>query len=189
VNREQERLIDALLTLARSQRGLSRRVLFDLGEVAAHVVRTAQADPALQVRVRSSLAAAPVAGDPALAERLVTNLVENAIRYNVPDGTVDVTVEVSGARSVLHVTNTGPALPPDQIDRLFQPFQRLGRERTGHEDARRGLGLGLSIVAAVAASHGATLTARPGDGGGLDVRVGFPTAVGSPARRPAHPGR
>lgn len=104
-------------------------------------------------------------GDPVLLRHLLTNLVRNAIQYNEPDGHVHVTI----TGRTLTVTNTGHPLADDQLARLFEPFQRLGQERTATE----GHGLGLSIVRSIAAAHGATVTAEPGTPGGLTVRVDF----------------
>jgi signal transduction histidine kinase len=112
------------------------------------------------------------AADPRLVERLIANLVGNALRHNVPGGWVHVTTATEAGRPVLRVVNSGPVIPPERIGALFQPFQRY-ESRTGSPE---GHGLGLSIVAAVAAAHGAHLTARPGPQGGLDIRVGFATA-------------
>ena len=122
-----------------------------------------------------SLDPAPISGDRRLVERLVSNLVENALRHNVPDGQVDVSVGLSAGSSVLAVSNTGPIVPPDAVDRLLQPFQRLSDDRAGHGE---GLGLGLSIVAAIAAAHDAALEVRPKTSGGLTVEVRFPRVTG-----------
>jgi signal transduction histidine kinase len=186
-SRQQERLIDALLTLARSQRGLDHRDVFDLGAVTAGVLRTAQEQAASRgLRLRSALGSVPVSGDPRLVERLVANLVDNALRYNLADGTIDVSVTVDAGRAVLTVTNTGPVTPADQIERLLQPFQRMATGRTGPQD---GLGLGLSIVAAVAKAHDAAFRARPGPYGGLEITVSFaPAATGRNSARGSHRG-
>src|SRR5262249_25655232 len=117
-------------------------------------------------------------------ERLMTNLVENAVRHNVPRGTVEVGTGTWAGRAILSVFSTGPPIPPDQVHRLFQPFQRgATRDRTGRGN---GLGLGLSIVAAIAEAPGAWLQAHALPGGGLGVRVGFPLAA--PAPPPRTPG-
>ena len=113
-----------------------------------------------------------VVGDRRLLARLLMNLVENGIRYNVPGGRVWVEVANRAGEALLTVTNTGPAVPPAEIDRLLQPFQRIAPERIGQD----GFGLGLSIVAAVAAAHGAALDIHPGDEGGLRVELRFPHA-------------
>jgi signal transduction histidine kinase len=179
----QESLIAALLTLAHSGRGLERREPVDLALVAGEAVR-ALADGA--VRVERALEPAWTSGDPRLVERLVTNLAGNALRHNVPGGWLRVTTGVVGGRPVLRVVNSGPVIPADRIFGLFQPFQRFAA-RTGSPE---GHGLGLSIVAAVAAVHDARLTAAPGPEGGLDVAVVFGAAVvGPPAGLPPLPSR
>ena len=178
---QQEQLIDALLALAQSQRGLDRREPVDLADVTDQVLRTHQVELGeAHLHFDVALAPALVSGDRRLIGRLVSNLVRNAIRYNAPNGTVRVRIGQSAGRAVLTIFNTGPAVPPGEIERLLQPFQRLGAERLGHSD---GFGLGLSIVAAIAAAHDATLDVRPGDHGGLQVEVGFPAMAG-PARAP-----
>ena len=91
----------------------------------------------------------------------------------VGTGTAAITVSAAG-KATLRVTNTGAVIPPDQVERLFQPFQRLGGVRTGNGD---GYGLGLSIVRAIAGAHGATLTSRAQPEGGLDIEVAFPPAA------------
>jgi len=174
---EQERLIEALLTLARSQRGLDRREPLDLAAVTGAAVSATQAEAAERgVRVSTSLASATFQGDQRLAERLAANLVDNAVRHNVPGGWVEVVTGIQSGHSVLSVSNTGPVIAPDQVERLFQPFGRLEATRLG----RDGLGLGLSIVTAIAAAHDADLRARPLAGGGLEVEVHFPQAPEEP---------
>jgi signal transduction histidine kinase len=111
-----------------------------------------------------------VLGDPALLKRLAANLVDNAITYNRPGGRVEVSTAKDLDRAVLTVANTGPAVPRDAVERLFEPFQQLDRERIGSDGHH---GLGLSIVRAIAVAHDATVTARPGVDGGLVVTVGF----------------
>jgi signal transduction histidine kinase len=123
---------------------------------------------------------APLDGDPLLIERLVANLLTNAIRHNVPGGRAEVVTGVKDGRAVLSVTNTGPLIPPAEVDRLFQPFQRLDPRRANYKD---GHGLGLSIVRAIATAHDATITAHPITGGGLCVSVVFPQPA-SPASSP-----
>jgi signal transduction histidine kinase len=176
---QQERLIEALLTLARSQRGLDRREPVDLTAIADGVMRARW--PEAQQRgltVTTGLHPAVALGDAPLAERLVTNLVDNAIRHNVPGGALEAGTAVWAGHAVVSVFGTGPVIPPDQVDRLFQPFHRgAPRDRTGGRD---GLGLGLSIVAAIAEAHGAWLQAHALPGGGLGVRVGFPLAPSAP---------
>jgi signal transduction histidine kinase len=171
---QQEQLIDSLLLLARSQRGLDRREPLDLALVTADVLRAHEAAAARRgLGLESSLQSAPLSGDRRLIERLVSNLLENAFRYNVPQGRVRVAVARDG-HSTLSVTNTGPLVPPEDVERLLQPFQRMSQERTGEHE---GLGLGLSIVQAIARAHDATLAVRAQVGGGLEVEVSFPVSA------------
>ncbi len=169
---QQERLIEALLTLAHGQRGLERKESFDLAAVAGEVLPARHLEAQGRgLHVEALLGTAPASGDPRLAERLAANLVDNALRHNIAEGWVEVTTGTRAGRAVLSVANSGPVVPSAEVDRLFQPFQRLAADRVGHGD---GHGLGLSIVQAIAAAHGATLSARPQPGGGLDVQVSFP---------------
>src|SRR5579859_5336765 len=177
---QQERLIAALLTLARGERGLDAFEPFDLGAVAAEALAARRDEAqARGVTVTADLGPAPALGDPRLAERLVANLADNAIRYNGPGGLVEITAGRRDDRAFLAVTNTGPVIPPDQLSRLFQPFQRLDPGRSG----RDGLGLGLAIVSAIAAAHGADLRAVTRAAGGLAVEVVFPPPPAEPAGR------
>ncbi|NGO14696.1 HAMP domain-containing protein [Streptomyces sp. HC44] len=179
---EQERLIDALLTLARSQRGLERREFVDLAAIVRE--RLPDSGP----RLEADLDPAPLLGDPQLIERLVVNLVDNAVRHNLPEGEkswVNVWTGTDAAGCpALRITNSGPVIPPDQAAGLFQPFRRLGAERVRKRD---GLGLGLSIVAAVAAAHGGRVVARPRPQGGLTVEVGLPRYAPGQTRRSVAP--
>jgi len=174
--RHQERLIDALLTLARSQRGLDRRKPLDLGEITTDILRTREPDAASRdVTVSASIASAPVLGDDGLLRQLAANLIDNALRHNVPHGTLSIHVTSDRDHSTLKVANTGPVIAQDEIGRLLQPFQRLSSRRPADDD---GLGLGLPIVAAITRAHHATLLVSPGDRGGLNIEASFP------ARRP-----
>jgi signal transduction histidine kinase len=179
---EQERLIEALLVLARGQRGLARREPVDLAAVAREVL--AARGPQVTSRGLAAevvLAPALLAGDGALVERAVANLADNALRHNRPGGAVWISVECEEGLAVLTVANTGDEIPPDAVGRLLLPFHRGGPGEHGHQARTRsgpddGLGLGLSIVAAVAAAHGAALTVTPRlTGGGLSVRLAFPS--------------
>jgi signal transduction histidine kinase len=170
-SQHQERLIEALLTLAGSQRGLDHREPFDLAEVTTRVLDARY--PQAQARglgINATLTPAPVTGDPGLAERLVANLTDNALRYNVPGGRVEVMTGTRNGLTVLRVANTGPPVPAGQIQRLLQPFQRLSPDRAGEPG---GSGLGLSIIAAIAKAHDAAISARPGHNGGLTIEVIF----------------
>jgi signal transduction histidine kinase len=169
-----ERLIEGLLTLARSERQLRAREPVDLSLAAADALSVARPEAErLGLRVSSVLGGAPVAGDRALLERLVANLVENAVHHNLAGGWLEVDTGLAGGRAVARVANGGRPIPPDQVAGLFEPFRRLGGDRTGSD---RGAGLGLSIVRSVAAAHGGTACARAFPGGGLEVTVELPAS-------------
>jgi signal transduction histidine kinase len=173
----QERLIESLLTLASSEQGVDRWQPLDLSAMTAVVLAPRQDDAACHgVQISAALGEARTHGDPRLVESLVANLVDNAIHHNVPGGRVDV---ATWGASVT-VRNTGAAIPPDEVDRLFEPFQRLRRERVRLQD---GHGLGLAIVRAIAIAHGATITARALEAGGLEVEVAFPADRPARTRR------
>ena len=170
----QERLIDALLTLASSERGVEQWEPFDLAEIARTVVLHREPEAGdLGIEVSTSFDAAPVKGDRRLAEILVANLVDNALRHNVPGGTVDIGTAIAGDLAVLSVSNTGGTVPPGELGRLFQPFRRAGDDRLQHA-AGQGHGLGLAIVRAVADAHDAEITTTARPAGGLDIQVSFP---------------
>jgi signal transduction histidine kinase len=179
---EQERVIEALLTLARSQRGLEERRPFDL----AAVVEAALADLGPEPRIDATLEVAATSGDQRLVERLVVNLLDNAVRHNVRGGWVRVRTGVEGERALLRVENSGPVVPSDEVASLVEPFRRAASDRASHGG---GLGLGLSIAAAIATAHDSALDVRARPEGGLDVEVGLPYAgpgsLTSVARRPA----
>jgi signal transduction histidine kinase len=171
---EQERLLESLLTLASSERGLERREPFDLAAVVAAVLRDPPPETdSLGVGIDSELEAAPAAGDAALAERLVRNLIDNAVRYNVPGGRVRVRTGSGAGGAFLSVANDGAVIPAAEVERLLEPFQRLGSTRTAPTDGHHGLG--LSIVRAVATAHDATLLAQARPEGGLAVEIRFPS--------------
>jgi signal transduction histidine kinase len=173
-NEYQEQLIDGLLTLAQGQRRLEQREPVDLAEAVSEELRRQRPDATARgLDLHVSLEPSSTFGDKRLLRRLVSNLFENAIRHNTPGGEVQVAVRAAGAASSVEFANTGPVVPAAEIDRLVQPFQRLAPDRTGHGD---GLGLGLSIVAAIAAAHDASLEIHPREGGGLRVTVRFPRA-------------
>ena len=176
--RDQERLIEALLTLAGSERGLELRERTDIGALAAPIVERPR--PELdqhQIGVETHLEPAITEGDPALIERLIANLVDNAVRHNVDGGRVEVSTRQQGDRALLIVENTGQLIAPEEIETMFEPFRRLGPARTGTDQGQHGLG--LSIVRAIADAHGAEIDAHPRPGGGLSMTVAFP-APGPP---------
>jgi signal transduction histidine kinase len=171
-NDQQERLIDGLLTLASSERGIEVWEPFDLADTTAKAILDCHQDAERRaIRVDAALTAAPATGDPALAGSLLANLVSNAIRHNLDGGRIEIATAITDGRAVVTISNTGPLIAPGEIDRLFQPFQRLGAQRLRPSS---GHGLGLAIVRAIAAVHGAALTAAPRAEGGLDITVSFP---------------
>ena len=168
---DQAQLIEALLTLARSHRGLEHREPVDLRAVIDEALNAhEQTASARGIQIDAALDDAEVSGDARLISQLVSNLVDNAIRYNLTEGQVDVTLVASDTAATLTVTNTGPAVPARDIDRLLEPFQRAVPNRTA---STSGLGLGLSIVAQIAETHGARLDVIPRPAGGLTVEVSF----------------
>ncbi|MEU4091063.1 HAMP domain-containing sensor histidine kinase [Streptomyces sp. NPDC026673] len=182
VNARQERLIDALLALARSDSGVVERLPTDLRVVAGAVLDDAAASAReAGVALSGDLDAAPLRGDPTLLEQLARNLVDNAIRYNQHGGTVRVTTRLSPEAAVLTVTNTGPPIAPHEVPTLFQPFRRL-TDRVG---SARGSGLGLSIVRAIAHTHGGEANAVPRPKGGLTVTVALPRRFQEQGTQPA----
>jgi signal transduction histidine kinase len=173
----QERLIDALLALAQGQRGIERREPIDLAALTGDVLQAHEPDVAARgLALDASLGPAMISGDRRLIERLVSNLLENAIRHNLVGGRVQVRVEARVGTAAVAISNTGPPVPADDVQRLLQPFQRLAPDRT---ETGGGLGLGLSIVAAIANAHDAVLDIQPHEHGGLSVEARFPLAGAS----------
>ncbi|MFD9407308.1 sensor histidine kinase [Streptomyces sp. NPDC059989] len=172
-NERSEQLVEGLLLLARSDNQIIERKPVDLAEVASRAVDQARAEAeAKGVEIRGERGLAVVQGNGVLLERIALNLVQNAVRYNVPEGGwVEVTTEVQHGQAVLLVSNTGPVVPAYEVDNLFEPFRRLRTERTGSD---KGVGLGLSIARSVARAHGGRIQAIPREGGGLVMRVTLP---------------
>jgi signal transduction histidine kinase len=179
-----EQLIDGLLALTRGQAGLERRDRLDLATLTSQAMLAYESQLAgLDLDVRATLDPAPMGGDSRLVERLIANLIDNAIRHNTPGGRLDITTGISDQRAFVSIANTGPTIPPGEIQRLFQPFQRLDGARTSHNS---GHGLGLSIVQAIANAHNAELRAHARPDGGLTIEVSFPPmgGAGSGVRSP-----
>ncbi|SCF39161.1 sensor histidine kinase [Micromonospora mirobrigensis] len=181
-------LVDALLLLARSEaqagRALGRRTECDLATGVASALSAVRREvERIGLRVQTSVEPAPVLGDPGLLDRLVGNLVENAVRYNHLHGRLWVRTGSDGRRSWLVVGNTGFEVNQADVPGLFEPFRRGGQERTG----ARGSGLGLSIVRAVCDAHGGRVKVLAQPGGGLEVTVTLPApgAAPTPAVRSA----
>ncbi|MGH3992398.1 MAG: sensor histidine kinase [Pseudonocardiaceae bacterium] len=166
-----QQLVDGLLLLARTESaGLAAREPVDLAPLVTAALRIAEPDVrARGLRVVTRTAATPVVGDPALLERVVGNLVENAVRHNVDNGWVNVCTASGPDGSSLRVSGSGAVVPPERVAELFEPFRRGVPDRTGG-----GTGLGLSIVRAVVQAHGGTVQAHPVPGGGLSVTVHLP---------------
>ena len=182
-NAEQERLIESLLTLASSEAGPGEREPLDLAAITSAALAVPRPGISLfGLNVHADLQPAILEGDPVLVQPLVANLIDNAVRHNIPGGDIQITTGTTSGHAVLSVTNSGQLIPPTEVDRLFQPFERLGprpARRDGH-----GHGLGLSIVRAIAAAHGATIGARARPGGGLAVDVTFSAAPPGPGIQP-----
>jgi signal transduction histidine kinase len=176
-NRQKAQLIDALLTLACSQRGLDSQDRLDLAEIAEDVIDARDYQVARRgLSVEATLDPAPMVGDPDLIESLVANLVDNALRHNIAGGRVHIVTGVRSGAALISIGNTGPVVPEDEITRLLQPFQRLTNRRSGTAE---GYGVGLAIVQAIVTAHGANLTLRPRGAGGLNVEVRFAPSITS----------
>jgi signal transduction histidine kinase len=178
VNGRHERLIDGLLTLAGTDNTVMDAGPLDLADVAGHVLQQAAPEArARGVTTDRRLGPAPTSGDPVLVERLVQNLVENAVRHNHDGGELHVATRGRDGWAEIVVTNTGPVVPAYEVDTIFEPFRRLGNDRVRSD---RGSGLGLSIVRATATAHGGAVVAAPRQGGGLVVTVRLPSRVDGP---------
>ncbi|MCC3763865.1 HAMP domain-containing histidine kinase [Glycomyces sp. TRM65418] len=172
VNDRHERLIDGLLTLARTEHAALDRSPVDLSDIVIHVADRLRSEAErTDVVLRLDTGIAVARGDAILLERLVENLIANGIRHNHEGGDVWVVTSACEGRAVVTVANTGPVVAAYQVDALFEPFRRgEGRDRV---DSAQGVGLGLSIVDSIARVHGAEVKALPRRGGGLRVSVEF----------------
>jgi signal transduction histidine kinase len=174
-NAETERLIEALLTLASSEAGLSQCEPLDLAAITSAALAVPRPGiSSLGLNVRTNIQPAVLEGDPLLVQRLVANLIDNAVHHNIPGGDVQVATKTSDGHAVLSVANSGQVIPPAEVSRLFQPFQRFGSRRARRDG---GHGLGLSIVKTLATAHGAAITPQPRPGGGLAIDVTFPSPL------------
>jgi signal transduction histidine kinase len=171
---QQERLIEALLTLTRGHATPARSQPFDLEELADQILLARRPESAPSgIEVTATLSPAPMRGDRHLIERLIANLIDNALHYNIANGRVDVSTRTDGTHAVISISNTGPVIPPADVDRLRQPFQRLAPTRSAHGE---GLGLGLSIADAIASAHAASMCVKARPEGGLCIEVRFPAS-------------
>ncbi|MEV5753252.1 HAMP domain-containing sensor histidine kinase [Actinoallomurus sp. NPDC052308] len=167
---QQERLIEALLTLATGERGVERWDPIDLAEITQGVISGHRREADRRgIRIDAGLAPAPTVGDPRLVTSLIANLLDNALHHNIARGHVTVSTTSSTEHANIAISNTGPSIPRQDLERLFRPFHQAGAERV-HRD---GHGLGLAIVLAIAKAHGARLAAHPRSEGGLTVEVSF----------------
>ena len=171
-----ERLIEVLLVLARNDQA---RTLTDPLDLAAVAEDALEGHTDNGVTTSATLDEAPVTGDRVLLERLVANLLNNAARYNIAGGTVTISTGTDDGASLVRVVNTGPVVPPDQVERLFLPFARLD-DRTRHD----GFGLGLALVSSIATAHNGTVQATAEPTGGLDITVRLPRRHPSPGGAP-----
>lgn len=174
---QQERLINALLTLATTERGIERQERCDLTAITAAAVQARGPETEQRgLHAVTDYGTAIVDGDPRLLDSLVTNLVDNAIRHNTDGGHLKVTITTTpGGEVRLSVSNPGPLIPVEQVKRLFQPFQRLGADRIG---GAQGHGIGLAVVHAIVVAHGAAIHAAARPNGGLDIEINFPAPRG-----------
>jgi signal transduction histidine kinase len=169
---DHERLLEALLTLATSERGLEHREPVDLSTLTSRALLSARPTiKRLSLHVETELAPAHTSGDPTLLSQLITNVIDNAVHYNAPGGRVKVETGTNTGHAFISVENTGPQIPPGEVDRLFEPFQRGATDRTADDEHH---GLGLSIVRAIATAHNATLTTQAHPQGGLAMTATFP---------------
>ena len=167
-----EATIEALMTLATSELGPTAQEAIDLATAAEDALDTAQATiEQREINVEAALEPALARGDRVLLERMIANLVENAVRHNTPGGWIGIRTIQHGDSAMFEIANTGPSVPAEQIPTLFEPFARA-KQRLGSSD---GVGLGLSIADAIARAHDAAITARARPGGGLEMSVTIPT--------------
>lgn len=181
-----QRLVDALLALARLQgregQGLELNEVVTLNGLIPNAVAAAQAEAAVRgITITAEGEPVQTTGDPRLLERVIGNLVENAVRYNVPGGWVRIETGSEGRgptqTSKIVVLNSGVSVRPDEVEGLFDAFRRGGRARTG----QRGAGLGLSIVRAIVDAHHGAIDATAQATGGLRVEIRFPASATQPA--------
>ncbi|MEV7782660.1 HAMP domain-containing sensor histidine kinase [Kitasatospora sp. NPDC088351] len=174
-NERSEQLVEGLLLLARSDNNLTDRRPVELSEVATRALEQTRAEATKrEVELRSTLDPAVVSGNGVLLERIALNLLQNAVRYNVADGWVEISTAAVPGGGELVVSNTGPVVPGYELEHIFEPFRRVkGADRTRSD---KGVGLGLSIVRSVVRAHGGVIEAIPRTGGGLTMRVRLPAA-------------
>lgn len=182
-NERNENLIEGLLVLAESDRGVQGKVPARLDKLAARVIEAHQELAARhQVTLRRKLSETTVPCDPVLVERLIANLVSNAIKYNEPGGWVD--IEMTGD-PVIVVRNSGDQVPAEAVPTLFEPFKRLGTDRV-RTAGRGGVGLGLAVVRSIVLAHQGTISAQSRSGGGLEIEIALPAHASTvPTQEPS----
>ena len=169
-----EATVEALLALATSEAGPTTQESIDLATVAEDALDASHAAIGeRRIKVEATLEPALARGDRVLLERMVANLVENAVRHNNPGGWIGVRTMQQNGGAVFEIANTGPSVPAEEIQSLFEPFVRA-KERLNSSD---GVGLGLSIASTIARAHNATINARPRPGGGLEISVTVPNSA------------
>jgi signal transduction histidine kinase len=172
-----DRLLESFLNLARAQGG-------HLGEIAevkleplitAALTARAERIGNRDITVQTRLASVQVPGSRTLLERMIENVIENAVRHNQPGGFIEIALtRPSPGQARLIIDSAGPVLDQAAVDHLVQPFKRLGRDRIGSQN---GHGLGLSIVSAIAAAHEGQLDLLARPEGGLRVQITLPFAT------------
>jgi signal transduction histidine kinase len=166
-----EATIEAMLTLATSELGATTAGMLDLATAAEDALDSATTTIAeRKITVDAVLDPAPAHGDRVLLERMIANLVENAVRHNQSGGWIWIRTYARDGSTVFAVVNTGPEVSPEQLPGLFEPFARA----SDRLDFREGVGLGLSIAEAIARAHDAVITASPRPGGGLQLSITLP---------------
>jgi signal transduction histidine kinase len=169
-NQRNEALIEGLLVLAETERGTMTTATQSLDRIVADVVGTLRPSAAERgIQFTVDAAPAVVLGELPLLERLISNLVGNAIKYNEPSGWIRIAVRSPG---IFLISNSGPVVPAEQVQALFEPFRRLTGDRLDHGG---GVGLGLTIARSVVAAHRGAIAATANPGGGLTVEVRLPS--------------
>ncbi len=180
ISQQRGRLLESLITLSESEHGRDRYRPVDLGALTERVLRDRGPEiERLGRQIDAVISPVMILGDPVLIERVVANLLDNAVHHNKPGGWVEIGTRSEPGQAVFFIANSGAIITPEQAERLVEPFQRLHRVADdGHH------GLGLSIVNAIASAHDAALTVQPRLSGGLFVEVAFPALLPESDRAP-----
>ncbi len=175
--------VQQLLTLARQEPGATQQAFIPvaLAELARQVVADhamLAAAKEIDLGLAATTPAAQVEGDPDALRTLLANLVGNAVRYTPAGGRIDVGCGITDGKAFLEVNDTGPGIPPEEREHVFDRFYRRAN------DDAPGSGLGLAIVRTIAMRHGAEVGLSGAEGGGLRARVEFPSAASTHASPP-----